>query len=350
MASFYPLKVKEIQRITPSAVMISFEIPENLKHVFSFTAGQYITIKKIVNGKEIRRSYSICSSHMDDLLRVGIKKVPKGTFSAYANDELQIGDVLEVHPPEGKFIFMPDPSKKRNLIAFAAGSGITPIMSIIKTVLEEEPNSSFVLVYGNKSVAETMFHEELLALIEKFTIRLSVYFIYSRNTEDGALFGRIDRSMVNFILKNKYKEVAFDTFYLCGPEEMIETVSEILKENTVSDKQIKFELFTTSNEEEPSKDVPEGKTKITIWVDDEETSFVMDKSQRILDAALAQKIDAPYSCQGGICSSCIARIKEGSATMVKNQILTDSEVAEGLILTCQANPDSETLVIDYDDV
>jgi ring-1,2-phenylacetyl-CoA epoxidase subunit PaaE len=222
-------------------------------------------------------------------------------------------------------------------------------MSILKSVLESEPKSSFVLVYGNKSPEETIFHQELHDLQQKYVGRLFVHYVFSKSNA-SEIFGRIDKSAVNFILNNKHKEKEFDKFYLCGPEEMINLVSSVLKEHNIAEKDIKFELFSTSTAENTNAGNQSGHTKITVLVDDEETTFEMSQKQTVLEAALKQGIDAPYSCQGGICSSCIAKITKGSAEMKKNSILTDNEVAEGLILTCQAHPTSAEIYVDYDDV
>lgn len=350
MNKFHQLTVKEVKHITSNAVTISFEIPENLKSEFQFIAGQYITIKKEIEGKELRRDYSICSSPQSGEIKVGIKKVDGGLFSNYANTTIKEGDVLEVHAPTGRFTCESDNSKSRNIVAFVAGSGITPVMSIMQTILKEEPNSNFVLVYGNKSATDAMFYDDIENLITEYPDRLNVYPVYSQEQKGDSLFGRIETSTVNFVIKNKHKNVSFDAFYLCGPEAMINTVSETLERNGIDKNKIHFELFTSSPVEKVLTDVPEGKTKVKVLVDDEETEFVMDKKKLVLDAVLAEKIDAPYSCQGGICSSCIARLKEGKVEMVKNQILTDSEVAEGFILTCQSHPITDTIHIDYDDV
>lgn len=350
MSHFHPLRVKHVERITPNSVTVSFEIPSNLKNEFQFVPGQYINIKKELNGKELRRSYSICSVPGNGELTIGIKKVASGLFSQYANNDIQKGDVLEIYPPLGHFTFDPSNGNNKNIAAFAAGSGITPVMSIMKTVIENT-NSNFVLVYGNKSVSETMFHKEILDLVTKYPDRLKVYFVYSREQDGDSMFGRIEKSTVNFILNNKHKDTRFDVFYLCGPETMIHTVSDTLEEKGIEKNKIKFELFTTSDEnEEDLSAIPEGKTKVKVIVDDEEFEFIMDHKERVLDAVLKQDIDAPYSCQGGICSSCMAKLKEGKVEMVKNQILTDSELAEGLILTCQSHPLTDTIEVDYDDI
>lgn len=348
MSNFYPLKVKEIIRETPEAVSISFEIPEDLRETFSYKAGQYLTIQTQFKGEEIRRSYSLCSMPGSNEFKVTVKEVPNGGFSVYANNLLKAGDVLNVHPPEGKFVFEPG-SVARNYAAFAAGSGITPILSIIKTVLVKEPGSNFVLAYGNRTVEGTIFYKELLDLQLKFPERFFIEFIYSRSREENCQFGRIESSTVNYVLKNKHKERVFDEYYLCGPEEMILCVSDMLKAGGVPEENIHFELFTTSDTGAVETGV-EGEVKLSITVDDEESVFTMDNKKTVLEIALENDIDVPYSCQGGICSSCIARITEGTAEMRKNMILTDSEIAEGLILTCQAQPTSAVLKVDYDDV
>lgn len=351
MSSFYKLNIKDIKHETPNAISVAFTIPAELKPVYQFIAGQYVNLKLTLDGQEVRRAYSVCSSPNSDELRIAIKSVKSGLFSSFANDNLKPGDILEVSQPEGRFTFEPSFSNQKNYAAFAAGSGITPIMSILKSVLESEPKSTFVLVYGNKTPEETIFHTELHDLQLKYVGRFFVHYVYSQAKIENELFGRIDKSTVNFILNNKHKEKEFDKFYLCGPEDMINLISNVLKEHNIAEKNIKFELFSTSSApENPAAASHTGHTKITVLVDDEETTFEMSQKQTLLEATLKQGIDAPYSCQGGICSSCLARITTGSAEMKKNSILTDSEVAEGLILTCQAHPTSAEIYIDFDDV
>ena len=223
-------------------------------------------------------------------------------------------------------------------------------MSILQSVLENEPKSSFVLLYGNKTPEETIFHQQLHDLQLKYVGRFFAHYTFSQVKVENELFGRIDKSNINFVFDNKHKEKDFDKFYLCGPEEMINLATAVLKEHNVADKNIKFELFTASGTENTEASSHEGHTKITVLVDDEETTFEMSQKQTILDAALKQGIDAPYSCQGGICSSCLARVSKGTAEMKKNSILSDKEVADGLILTCQAHPTSSELTVDFDDV
>ena len=349
MSKFNILTVKEVRNETPNTVSILFDIPQHLQEDYTFVAGQYVNIKYQYEGKEIRRAYSICSSPNSGELRVAVKKVANGAFSEFANTSLKVGDTLEVQTPEGRFILEPNVKAANNYAAFVAGSGITPVMSILKTVLEQEPNSTFVLVYGNKTVDETIFHKEIHDLQQKYINRLFVHFVYSQAKEEESVFGRIEKSTINFVLNNKHKEKSFERYFLCGPENMIDTVSEILKERNVKEKQISFEIFTPNND--GNKEIEaEGTSKITVTVDDDETSFTMSKKIILLDAVLKEGIDAPYSCQGGICSSCMCRITKGSAEMKKNSILTDDEIAEGLILSCQAIVTSDELHITYDDV
>jgi ring-1,2-phenylacetyl-CoA epoxidase subunit PaaE len=350
MPSFLKLIIKEVKRETAAAVSILFNVPEELKTNYTFIAGQYINIRLTLDNKEIRRAYSICSAPESGELRIAVKEVKNGLFSQFANAKLKAGDVLEVGKPEGKFTFEPEIDKQKNYVAFVAGSGITPVLSILKSVMKSEPNSSFVLVYGNKTPEETIFHQELHDLQLKYTGRLFVHYVYSQAKAENALFGRIDKSAVNYVLNNKHAALQFDKFYLCGPEEMISLVSDVLKEKNVKESAIKFELFTASSQENIITESLEGHSKITIVVDGEETTFEMSQKQTILDAALKQGIDAPYSCQGGICSSCLARVTTGSAEMKKNSILSDGEIADGLILTCQAHPTSANIHVDYDDV
>lgn len=349
MADFHSLTVKHIEKLTPSSVAITLDIPKELVQTFAFTSGQYITVKIVIKGKELRRAYSISSSPKSAAITIGVKKVDRGGFSDYAHSKLKIGDTLEVMPPEGRFTFKPSDTQK-NIAAFAAGSGITPIMSIAKTVLASNAKNTFVLVYGNKSYEESMFYKDLVKLELDYANRFFVYFTNSETMEDNALFGRIDTSTVNYVLKNKHKNVSFDAYYLCGPEAMIHLVTNTLLENDVPKDKIHFELFTATEIKDELPVTPEGETQLQVTVDDEVFTFAMNKNMLVLDAVLKENIDAPYSCQGGVCSSCIARVTEGKATMVKNQILTEGEIEEGLILTCQAHPVTPTLKVDYDDV
>ena len=273
-------------------------------------------------------------------------------FSPFANQNLKAGDVLEVAPPNGRFTFIPNSDHQNTVVAFAAGSGITPIMSILKTVLESSTSQKFVLVYGNKTPQDTIFFQTLLELKAQYPNRLLLQYLYSQTQSDDSLFGRIDRGNTNYILKNLIDLETFSTYYLCGPEAMIQTVKEVLIEKGIDESKILFELFTSastaSNDEKIISN--NGQVETTILVDDETEVFTMNPDHTILEAALKQNLDVPYSCQGGVCSSCICRITEGSAEMRQNSVLTDSEVAEGLVLSCQAVPTSSKIFVDFDDI
>lgn len=349
MSHFHTLTIQEVRRETPDAVSVNFEVPNSLNKEFHFTPGQYLTLKATLGGKEVRRAYSICSSSGSGELRVAVKKVENGVFSSYVNEQLKAGDKIEVYIPEGRFLLHPEEGK--SYLAFAAGSGITPILSMIKTVLSETRDSKFVLVYGNKSPEKTMFLETLKSLQNQYPERLFIQWVYSRAQEKDSLFGRIDAPTVNLIIKNKFKDTKFAGYYLCGPEEMIHVVKDTLLKNESTKEDIHFELFTTSEVETIPKEAhTKDKTHLTVYLDGETHTLTIRQNHSVLESVLEAGIDAPFSCQGGVCSTCIARIKEGSATMVKNTILTDGEIAEGLTLTCQARATSDTLSIDYDDV
>jgi ring-1,2-phenylacetyl-CoA epoxidase subunit PaaE len=348
MPTFYSVHIKEIQQETALAVSVVFDIPENLKSKFHFSAGQYITLQKEINGKKVRRAYSICSTPKDEEIRVAIKAVENGTFSLYATSQLKVGDAIEISTPEGRFLLNSEPNK--NYIGFAAGSGITPILSMVKTVLKTEPSSNFTLIYGNRSTANTIFYEELNALKETYSKRFKLHYIFSREDVKNELKGRIDQNVTNYFVKNMYRETSFNAAFLCGPEEMIQQVSNTLENAKISKENIYFELFTASLDATATSEVKEGTTEVTVLLDDEETSFTMKQSDELLSAILRNNLDAPYSCQGGVCSSCLGKITKGKAVMVKNSILTDSEIEEGFVLTCQAHPITSKISIDFDDV
>ena len=348
MSIFHHLSVKNIVKETANAVSVVFNVPENLKRNFSFIAGQYITLKTTINGNEIRRAYSICSSPESGELKVAIKAIENGVFSNYATSQLKVGDVIEVHEPEGKFTLQP--SKCLNYIGFAAGSGITPVLSMIKSVLQQEPTSSFTLIYGNKTVEETIFKSELDALRTTYSSRFNLHYVFSRETTEESLHGRIDQRITDYFINNQYKNWTFDSAYLCGPEEMIHTVSSTLLDHNFKESQVFFELFTVSIDEEVASKIKTDESHVTVLLDDEEFSFTMKQSDDLLAASLRNDIDAPYSCQGGVCSSCLAKVTSGTAIMTKNTILTDQEVNDGFILTCQAHPTTSKISIDFDDV
>lgn len=347
MSDFHALTIQNIVKVASKAVAISFDVPASLSDKYSFVPGQYITLKTQINGKEVRRAYSICSAPQNESLTVAVKEVPNGTFSAYANQNLQVGTSLEVAEPEGRFQLIA--AEGKSYLAFAAGSGITPILSMIKAVLSSTQTARFVLVYGNKSPEDTMFLDTLKKLQAYYPERFLIQWIFSQKQTADSLFGRIEASIVNLIVKNKYKKTDFAAYFLCGPEAMIDEVRNTLTAQNIPQDKIYFELFTSTastQDASPSK----GMTQLTVFLDEDTFNLEIPQNKSVLESVLEAGIDAPFSCQGGVCSTCIARIKEGSAVMAKNSILTDGEIAEGLTLTCQARPTSDTLSIDYDDV
>ena len=345
MKNTQSLIVSSLKQETLNSVVISFEIPPNLKNQYTFKAGQYLTLTSNINGEKIKRSYSICSSPQSQNLQVGVKAIENGVFSNYVNDALREGDSIEVSAPEGRFVL--ENNNQGNYCAFVAGSGITPLMSIIPDVLENNENSVFVLGYGNKTKASTMFSSAIDELKAKYSNRFFCYNIYSQENNLEARFGRIDAGFINYVLK-KHPLINYEKVLLCGPENMIENSREVLEKSNYPENKVLFELFY-SKPVTKSGESGDGSTAKIIY-DEEILELIVPKKMTILDAALQKNIDVPYSCQGGVCSSCIAKITTGSATMIQNNILTDSEIDEGLVLTCQAIPQTNEITVDYDDV
>lgn len=348
MPTFYSLKIDQLNYPTDDSVQIKFNIPQNLEDQFSYQAGQYINLKTRIKDKDIRRSYSICAAE-NEQISVLVKKIPDGVFSDFAINQLKEGDKLEVQPPEGKFTLSADLADQ-TLMAFAAGSGITPIMSLIKTHLSNSDSSRFILVYGNQSPEKTIFKSEIDQLRTQYPDRFFVQYVYSRSNENDAVYGRIDGSVVNRMLNKVYADQDIKKFFICGPEAMINTVADLLKDRGYNDDQVAYELFYAADDDDNATKALDGKTQVKVILDDEEFELTMDQKDVVLDAVLNHDIDAPYSCQGGICSSCVALLREGEVEMKKNQILADDEVEEGLILTCQSLPKSSHIVVDYDDI
>lgn len=344
---FHKLSIEQVTRVTSQAVEIRFVVPQDLVESFQYKSGQYLTLKATINDQEVRRAYSLSSAPHENHWSVVIKAVENGVFSNYAMT-LRAGDSLEVAAPEGLFVH--ETSNAKTYLGVAAGSGITPIISIIKTVLEKEPESKFALIYGNQSVAQAIYFEQLNDLKDQYSDRFTVRYSFSREERDGELFGRVTKGNLNFFLKQDCEDYAFAKAYLCGPEEMIHMATDNLIEKDILAKEnILFELFTTKeNEIKITED--SHLTEVTVVLDDEEHTFTMKRSDNLLDVMLKNEIDAPYSCQGGICSSCICQIEEGTAQMAKNAILTDSEIEEGLSLACQAYPTSAKVKVNFDEV
>jgi len=353
---FHKLKVKEVKTETPDCVSIAFIVPEDLQSEFFFEQGQNITLKKEIDGEEIRRSYSICSAPFEKELRVAVKKVEGGKFSDFANTILKAGDELDVLPPTGKFNTKLNTQNAKEYLAFAAGSGITPVISIIKTTLLTEPASIFTLVFGNRGRHSIIFFEELEALKNKYLNRFNLINILSREKTDAPIsFGRIDLDKLTELNKLiDYKNT--DEFFICGPEEMIFCVKEFLEATGIDKKKIHFELFTTPGQNkssvvrrEPSEKSSGPKSKITVKLDGRSFDFDLGfDSENILDAALKQGADLPFACKGGVCCTCKAKLLEGEVEMDVNWGLEQEEVEQGYILTCQSHPVTEKVVVDFD--
>lgn len=358
---FHPLKVKDLRRETADSVSIAFEIPEELSADYRFIQGQSITIRKTFDGTEIRRSYSICSSPLDGELRVGIKKVENGLFSTYANTVLNAGDVLDVMTPSGHFYTELDPSKRKNYLAFAAGSGITPMLSIIKTTLATEKESSFTLVYGNRNTGSIMFLEDIEALKNTYLERFTVFYILSRETVDVPILnGRINGDKCRELNLNKLIDAnQVDETFLCGPEDMIMSVKETLTGLGMDPKHIHFELFTTpvmaaqaaQKSQSAEAAVADRSNMAAVSVKIDGITYQLDLpygGDTILDAALKAGADLPFACKGGVCCTCRAKLTKGTASMDMNFSLEDDEVEKGYILTCQSHPTSEEVFVDFD--
>ncbi len=353
---FHKLTVKEIKNETPDCVSIVFDVPQNLKPDFLFEQGQNITIKKEIDGEEIRRSYSICSAPFENELRVAVKKVDGGKFSTYANSILNVGDALDVMPPTGRFNTKLQTTNHKQYLAFVAGSGITPVISIIKTTLRAEPASSFTLVFGNRGRHSIIFFEELEGLKNKYINRFNFINILSREKTDAPInSGRIDLNKLTELNKLvDYKNT--DEFFICGPEEMIFCVKEFLEATGIEQKKIHFELFTTPGQKKTSVVNRESSVKsdgpsseITVKLDGRSFDFELGfNGENILDAALKQGADLPFACKGGVCCTCKAKLLEGEVEMDVNWGLEHEEVEQGFILTCQSHPTTEKVVVDFD--
>jgi ring-1,2-phenylacetyl-CoA epoxidase subunit PaaE len=354
VAHFYPVKVKEVYRETETAVVICLEIPDSLKQIFSFKAGQYITLRTVIQGEEVRRTYSLCSAPSEQQWCIGVKLLPDGVFSNYAFHHLQPGHTIEVMPPMGKFYTPLKPEHHKKYVAFAAGSGITPILSIIKETLHTEPHSSFTLVYGNKSRAHMLFKEPLEALKNKYINRFMLIPIFSRERVETPLYeGRIDEAKCT-VLTKQLLDLSANEFFICGPSEMITVVRDFLAQNGIAQKQIHFELFTALHATPRtsitnSAEVRSADSKITIQLDGHSFHFPLGANGiNILDAARQQGADVPYACKAGVCATCKAKLIKGKVNMDANYALEPEEVANGFILTCQSHPASDEVWIDYD--
>jgi ring-1,2-phenylacetyl-CoA epoxidase subunit PaaE len=354
---FHPLRVREVQPDTDEAVIVSFDVPAELQDQFRFTQGQYLTLRALRNGEDLRRSYSICAGVDDPCLRVGIRKVPGGAFSAWAHTGLKVGDTIEVMPPQGRFHVPLDANAERHYLAVAGGSGITPILSIMKTVLAREPKSRVTLVYSNRRPSTTMFKEEIEDLKNRYLTRLSLHHVFTQEHVDAPLYaGRLTREKLAQFFATVIDPGSIDHAFVCGPFQMNDEVEAALREAGLRDKQIHIERFgaPVGNPAEAMQHAaaPEDadNAKIEIIRDGLTREIQFRKSDpSILDAAAAAGMDVPYSCKSGVCSTCRAKVLEGQVRMDRNFALDKAEVAAGFVLTCQAHPLTERVVVSFDE-
>ncbi len=357
MVRFYPLTVTDVRRETRDSVVLSLAPQGEDDTAFDFVPGQYLTFRKTVEGEELRRSYSICTGRQDGCLRVGIKKVPGGLFSTWANDALAPGETLEAMAPMGSFHAPLDPGQARHHLFFAAGSGITPVLGLIKTTLAEETQSRVTLVYGNRSSSSIMFREELEDLKNLNLGRFTLLHVLSRESQEIDLFnGRIDGEKCRQLFRYWIDPKDVDLAFICGPQSMMTAVSEALREAGLEETQIKFELFASAQQRRPARQqeaerpaAEAERCRAEVQLDGLTRSFDMPKGEiSVLDAAMAEGLDVPYACKGGVCSTCRAMLVEGEVDMDANFALEDYEVRRGYILTCQSYPATDRIVVDYD--
>ena len=355
MSKFHPLEVASVARETRDAVALRFAVPPPLAEAFRFVQGQHLTLRADIAGEDLRRSYSICSAVQDGDLRIAVKKAPGGTFSNWVNEQVRPGQVIEVMPPMGHFNVPLNPENRKHYLGFAAGSGITPLMSIIKTTLATEPKSRFTLFYGNRSSSAVIFKEELSDLKDLYLERLNLVYVMSREPQDIAILnGRIDAQKADALLAHWVDLENIDTAFVCGPDGMMQAVSKALQTRGFPKSRIKIELFAASipkHEHKVPAQASPGQTQceVTVVIDGAARQYTLEKGkENILDAGLRQGFELPYSCKGGVCSTCRAKLIEGEVDMDVNFALEDYEVARGFILCCQSYPVTDKVVVDYD--
>lgn len=356
MSTLHKIKVKKVIKETPDCVSVSFDIPVDLQSEFQYKSGQYLALETEIDGEKVRRSYSLCSAPYEKEWKVAIKQVHGGKFSTYANEVLSDSEELDLMAPMGSFALSPDPNATNHYVAYGSGSGITPILSMIKTVMHDEPKSKFSLFYGNRNFDTIIFREEIDALKNVYLDRLSVHHILSKEKLGSPLFfGRIDAQKCEKFGQVFYNPSDVAGYYLCGPSQMIFSVKDQLIAQGVDESKVHFELFNTSDipqesiKEEEVFD-SEAESKVTIILDGESFDMPLDYGARsILDAALSAGADLPYACKGGVCSTCKARVTSGETIMDINYALEPDEVENGFILTCQAHPRTKEVIVNFDE-
>lgn len=356
MSTFHSLTVAQVKHETRDAIAVTFAVPPQLKQTFQYRQGQHLTLRTMIGSEEVRRSYSICAAVQDDQLRVAIKRVAGGLFSTWANQALKPGMTLDVMPPEGRFNLPLEPDSRRHYLAFAAGSGITPILSIVKTTLLAEPHSRFTILYGNRASSSVIFRDELAELKDIYMERLNLVYVMSREQQDIELFnGRITQDKCRQLFQRWLRVEDVDYAFICGPEDMMHGVSNALQEAGMPKERIRIELFAAaaaSAVREPRTHYGTDSThltEVTVIMDGSHASFTMDKDKEsLLDAGLRAGIDMRYSCKGGVCSTCRCKVVEGTVDMDVNYALEDYEVARGFVLSCQSFPVTDKVVVDFD--
>ncbi|GBD42793.1 1,2-phenylacetyl-CoA epoxidase, subunit E [bacterium HR40] len=358
MARFHPLPVVEIRRETAECVSIALAVPEELKPAFRFRPGQHLVVRAVVDGAEVRRTYSLCSTPREDTLRIAVKRQPHGRFSGFANARLAVGDRLEAMPPTGRFAHTPDPGARRHYVAFAAGSGITPIFGILKAILEEEPHSRFTLFYGNRNTSSIIFREGLADLKDLYMERLALHHVLSAEVSEALeLFsGRIDAEKVRAWAGRLFQVSEVDRWFVCGPAPMIQTVSDALLALGVPAERILFEYFTAEGnrprpvlETAPRIETSGDRARITVILDGERHEFDMPfRAETVLEAARRFGLELPFSCRAGVCATCRARLVAGKVELLTNYALDERDLAAGDVLTCQARPLTAEVTLDFD--
>jgi len=357
--TYHPLKIVEVRPEGSDAVCVTLNVPDELRDTFRFAPGQHLGVRASIDGQEVRRTYSICSATDEEHLRIGVRLQDRGSMSGHLGRKLRAGDTLEVLPPTGRFILTPDAKAARTYCAFAGGSGITPILGIIKNALRHEPDSRFLLFYGNRTTASIMFAEDLLALKDRYPQRLSLYFLMSREPQDVEVFnGRLDAAKVGVLGRELFDARGVDGFFLCGPDTMIESVREGLVGLGVEPARIHSEHFASEgvrlkpdpHQPKPTQAPDKGQTQVTVLMDGRQRTFAMaSDGTTVLEAAEDAGLDLPYSCRAGVCSTCRTRVVRGAVTMMTNYALEPWEVEAGYVLCCQALPASTELELTYDE-
>ncbi|HZY17739.1 MAG TPA: 1,2-phenylacetyl-CoA epoxidase subunit PaaE [Ramlibacter sp.] len=356
---FHPLRVRSIQPDTPEAVVVSFEVPEDLRPVFGFTQGQYLTLRKEIGGQDLRRSYSICAGVDDGELRVGVRKVRGGVFSNWINEHLRPGDTVSVMPPQGRFFVPIEPRARRHHLGIAGGSGITPILSIMKTVLAREPASRFTLVYGNRSLGSTMFKEEIEDLKDRYMTRLVLHHVFSDEPTEAPLnMGVMNRDKIGEFLRTLVPAASIDHAYVCGPFQMNDEAEAALLAAGMPEDRVHIERFgvpqqaagsvgAVMHEPQPGD---AAQARVVIVRDGLRREITFTRNQpSILDCASAAGLEVPFSCTSGVCGTCRAKVVEGEVRMERNFALDRNEVAAGFVLTCQSHPVTDRVVLSFDE-